>query len=140
MSCSTCDDLRRQLREAREEIEAWEAGARDDRHAWLSADRLARWRRVFGNARAGATVAMMMMVDKPDRLLTSPLLNAATRCIGGAKADDPGAKVASVHIHYARRLLKAAACPAVVHTSWGQGWFITAPDAALIRALVGDDT
>lgn len=139
MSCSTCDDLRRQLREARDEIEAWEAGARDDHQDWLKADRLSHWRQTFGGSRMGAVVTLMLMVEKPDRLVNSQMIVAATRNMPGARVDgDPGPKVASVHVHYARRFLKAAGSAAQVRTSWGQGWFMTATDAQAVRALVGE--
>lgn len=141
MTCADCDDLRRQLREAREEIAAWEAGAREDHVAWLTADRLARWRRAFGRGRLAAVVTLMLMVEKPDRLITTQMIIAAGRSVPGATRDrDPGPKIATVNVFYARRYLKAAGLSALIRLSWGQGWFMTAADAKAVSAFVGEGT
>lgn len=141
MTCATCDDLRRQLREAREEIEAWESGAREAAAAGATAERLARWRRTFAGARLGSVVAMMMMADHPDRPVTPAQILEATRGIPGvAWGSDPGRKVADVMICYARKSLKAAGCAAVIESSWGLGWFMSPAAAKLVKTWVGEAT
>lgn len=139
MTCATCDDLRRQLREAREEIEAWESGGREAEAAGATAERLARWRKAFAGARLGSVVAMMMMADRPDRPVTPAQILEATRGVPGTTwGGEPGRKVADVMICYARKSLKKAGCAAVIENSWGLGWFMSPASARLVKTRAGE--
>lgn len=150
MTCSHCDALRRQLADAREDIAAWEAWAKDERVADADEHRLAAWRKVFGARGPGPVLALMALADKPGRLINPQVIIAATRFGAVRDSDDVAHRsLATTRICQVRNVLKALALagrlPAVfaardggVATIWGQGWTMAPENAAAVRALAGE--
>ena len=139
MSCASCDDLRRQLREAREEIEAWEAGERGAAAAECDLERLARWKRRL-RAAHGTVLALMELADRPGRAVTYERVILATRRAPHAnKADAPGPELAKVLVCYARRALARTALRVAIQTERSVGWSMTAEAARALKQAMGDE-
>lgn len=140
MSCSTCDDLRRQLREAREEIEAWEAGAREEAAVDLDGERLARWRRRL-RASPAVCLTLMALAARPGKLTTKASIIAATRSAPGLeRGRELGDNLAGTYICLGRKALRRQLFAVQVQTVWGQGWMMHPVSAAHLCKSMGDDT
>lgn len=150
MTCSHCDALRRQLADAREEIAAWEAFARDERRSDADSDRLAAWRQAFDIRGSAPILTLMLLADRPGRLVTPLMVVEATRIPGRSKdTDDVEMKVSRAFMNHVRKGLRrmvvtgdlSAAFDTKttgITTIWGQGWTMTAENAAAVRALAGE--
>jgi len=138
MNCSTCDDLRRQLREARDEIEAWEAGARDDQSFAVEAERLAQWRRRM-RATPAVCLTLMALAARPGRLVTKAQIIGATRAAPGLERDrELGDNLAVTYVCLARKALRRQSLSVHVGTVWGQGWMMHPCSAKHLLAAMGD--
>lgn len=137
MSCSTCDDLRRQLREAHDEIKAWEANSADDASAAVNGERLARWRQRLG-APPAVCRALMCLADRAGRPQGKDRIIAATRQAAGQREVEARDALAGVYIFHARAKLKAGGFSVRINTLWGQGWVMHPCSAARLLASMGD--
>lgn len=148
--CATCAALRHEIVMLKEEIAEWEAWAKDERVADADEHRLAGWRQVFGARGPAPVLALMALADKPGRLINPQAIIAATR-FGQVRDSDEVAhrSLSTTRICQVRNVLKALASagrlPGVfaardggVATIWGQGWTMTAENAAAVRALAGE--
>ena len=148
--CATCAALRHEIAMLKEEIAEWEAWAKDERVADADEHRLAAWRKVFGARGPAPVLALMALADKPGRLINPQAIIAATRFGTVRDSDDVAHRsLATTRICQVRNVLKALASagrlPGVfaardggVATIWGQGWTMTAENAAAVRALAGE--
>lgn len=138
MSCSTCDDLRRQLREAREEVEAWEADAKSVALNDAALERLGRWKSRL-KLRPASVLILMALADAPGRTLSRPtLLRVARGSPSGNVKGDPEGNVVGVAIYHARKALADARVDVKLHLDWGCGFRLTVEDAARLRAVMGE--
>lgn len=150
MTCATCSALRHEISALKEEISEWQAWAEGERAAAVDDQRLAHWRSVFGGRGAAPVLTLMAMADRPGRLITARAVIEATR-IGSVKGtDDVQCRdMATTRICQLRAVLRALAAagrlPAVfgvqaagIDTVWGQGWMMTAENAAAVRGLAGE--
>lgn len=148
--CATCAALRHEIVMLKQEIAEWEAWAKDERVADADEHRLAAWRQVFGARGPAPVLALMALADKPGRLINPQAIIAATR-FGQVRDSDEVAhrSLSTTRICQVRNVLKALASagrlPGVfaardggVATIWGQGWTMTAENAAAVRALAGE--
>ena len=148
--CATCAALRHEIAVLKEEIAEWEAWAKDERVADADEHRLAAWRKVFGARGPGPVLALTALADRPGRLINPQVVIAATRFGAVRDSDDVAHRsLATTRICQVRNVLKAlasagrlpgafAARDGGVATIWGQGWTMTAENAAAVRALAGE--
>lgn len=138
MTCSSCDDLRRQLREARDEIAAWEANDRDAGRVEVSEERLGRWRQRLRTPPA-VCLTLMLLVDREGRLQSKAAVIAATRAGPGLERDrEPVDHLAGVYICHARKALRRLLGHIEIETIWGQGWVLQPDMARRLRVLMGE--
>ena len=148
--CATCAALRHEIVMLKEEIAEWEAWAKDERVADADEHRLAGWRQVFGARGPAPVLALMALADRPGRLINPQAIIAATRFGPVRDSDDVAHRsLSTTRICQVRNVLKAlasagrlpgafAARDGGVATIWGQGWTMTAENAAAVRALAGE--
>ena len=126
MSCPRCDALARQLAEARDELAAYKAHAREIPKGVT--DEYAAYRLKLGVA--GAPIRLLeVLLAKPGAVLSA---EAALRITSGQR--DVTTNVAQVQMYRLRRALEKHG--ATVRTMWGEGYYITPDDAARIRELI----
>lgn len=141
MTCSVCADLRRQLREAREEIEAWEAGKHEEAQVDCSLERLARWEGRLRTRRHGSVLALMLLASRPGIATTrDQIVRAARRSPHAATRDDTdtASNLASVLVFHARQGLKRCGLKASIANEWGVGWSMDAASAREVMIAMGD--
>lgn len=137
MSCPRCDQLARELREAREELEEWRRlGGREDAaeadltrlhalQAWLRDPYLPRSVSRPQAARLlQALVARAPEFCSPDRL--------AHVC--GVGFDANAKSILRVNVTNVRKSLEALGLPVEIENSHGHGWRISREHAALVKA------
>lgn len=135
-ACAHCEDLRRQLREAKEEIAEWARGG------VATNGRIERAYRVTAALRAkglkGVRLApgdirlLLELLAKPGRPHSHEALLFATAVDGQLTEALP--KLTAVRICTLRQLLAANGFSDVVRTVWGFGYEISAADAAKVAA------
>lgn len=155
MACTICDDLRRQLAEAREELQAWRAhGQSEERHAAL-AGRVRAWRGLFTltpKLGHGPAIVLMALVDRGGRVVSRGTLFEATRVTpwrrqGDFNSDYSSERVINVHVSRLRGALRIEAAAgrlpevcasrgAGIESAYGGGYVIPKGLAAELSALV----
>jgi hypothetical protein len=155
MGCSTCDDLRRQLAAAHEELEAWRAhGQSEERHAAL-VGRVHAWRGLFTltpKLGYGPAIVLMALVDRAGRIVSRGTLFEATRVtpwrrLGDFNSEHSSEHVVAVHLSRLRGAMRLEAAAgrlpdvcrrhdAGIESAYGGGYMIPKALAAELRALV----
>lgn len=125
VTCSRCDSMARQLAEARDELAAYKAYAREIPKPLT--DDYAAFRRVFGVAGAPTRLLEALMA-KPGALVS---VEAAGRIASGLR--ETTGNVARVQICRLRAALRPHGIS--VRTMWGAGYWIDPEDAAKVREL-----
>ncbi|MBU1522096.1 MAG: hypothetical protein KJ728_11825 [Alphaproteobacteria bacterium] len=150
MVCATCSALRHEISQLKEEISEWQAWAEEERGAAVDDQRLAHWRSLFGGRGAAPVLTLMALADRPGRLITARAVIEATRIGSVKETDDVQCRdMATTRICQLRDVLRTLAgdgrLPDVfgarragIDTVWGQGWMMTAENAAAVRALAGE--
>lgn len=150
MTCVHCDDLRRQLRELNEELEAWRGNRRDADAAEVFAVRLGRYQPLFKGSGRAAVQMLLLLLDRPGRAVSRAALLEATRWSASVKdTDQVDWKIVDVYLSRLRtslrRLVDAGRLPegfagssAGIQTHWGIGYSLTVENAAALRQLAGD--
>ena len=134
MGCPDCDRLRRELREAREELAEYEA-AGPAPAATGEAARMGRWMAALGCPHGQAQMAMVF-AEAPDRTFSRDELVEKLRGCGRA---DPFDRSVDTRIKRLRRSLKAATGrPDTIRTQYGVGYYMDAATARAVRAIAGE--
>lgn len=134
--CATCDDLRRQLREEREELAEWARAkpvAPDD---GLTLERLHRWCTRLKTPK-GPTRLVIALADASPRVLTPEALLEIARSDGDGEVWNERNMV-RVYVWRARRGLAAAGLSGALETVWGAGYVVPADQASRLKAAMGD--
>lgn len=155
MACTICDDLRRQLAEAREELQAWRAHDQSEERHTALVGRVRAWRGLFtltprlGN---GPAIVLMALVDRGGRVVSRGALFQATRVTpwrraGDFNSEDSSECVVTVHVSRLRGALRIEAAAgrlpevcasrnAGIEIAYGGGYVMPKALAAELRALV----
>lgn len=149
MTCVHCDDLRRQLREANDELEAWRANDQEaGGDAWT--DRAERYRTAIKGPALSSIAILMLLIDRHGRVASHADLLEATRCGSAFLASDQvSGNIVGVQLSRLRVGLRDAAAkgllPAVfgeqaagIQRHWGVGYSLPIENAAALRQLAGD--
>ena len=152
MTCVHCDDLRRQLRERDEELEAWRGNRRDANAEEARSQRVERYRALLrGSGAAISAIGMLLLlVDRAGSVIRNDSLLIASR-EGSAwlAADEVCTNVVSVQLWKLRRGLRRLAASGRlpegfggasggIETHWAVGYSLTIENAAALRQLAGD--
>lgn len=150
MTCRTCEALRHEISLLKDEIKEWKAWAEHERGAAVDDQRLADWRSVFGARGPAAVLTLMALADRPGRLVNARAVIEATRIGAVLRTDDVQQRgLATTRICQLRSVLRAlaaegrlpsvfAAKDAGIDQIFGQGWMMSAENAAAVRALAGE--
>lgn len=131
MTCARCEQLTRELREAREEVAEW---ARMDR-ARLDDDdvqRIFRLKSAFRLTECDARVLAALMARPGHQFTKENLLPYAS-----IHPDDVRCKIVDVRICKIRKALAARPeFPAKIATNWGTGYSIAREDAQILERAI----
>lgn len=150
MTCRNCEALRHEISSLKDEIKEWQAWAEEERAAAVDDQRLADWRAVFGARGPAAVLTLIALADRPGRLVNARAVIEATRIGRVKETDDVQCRgMATTRICQLRGVLRALAADgrlpeafgdgaSGIETVWGQGWMMSAENAAAVRALAGE--
>lgn len=150
MTCVHCDDLRRQLRERDEELEAWRGNRRDADAEDDFAVRLGRYQPLFRGTGRAAIQMLILLLDRPGRTVSrEALLEFGRWSMCWKDSDQVTIKMVDVYLCRLRKVLRRLAAEgrlpdafatlqAGIQTHWGVGYSISVENAAALRQLAGD--
>lgn len=136
MACDECDRLRRDLREAKEELAEYRA----DRPAPVAvndnADRMGRWMKAL-DCPYGQVRLLMTFVESPGRAFDRDALLDHLEGFGRSEQTD---RAIDTRIKRLRASLRAALRTNTnpISTLYGIGYVMDAPTAHTIKAMVGE--
>lgn len=141
MSCARCDQLARDLADAREELEAWRANDRAEGRADIDLSRHTRWADLIGGT--GQRVGILLS------LLDRPGLPVSYQRLAERLGEDVTVETVKVQLWHLRRCIKRratqgrlprryAALDGGITTHWGLGVSIAADAARELKAAAGE--
>lgn len=131
--CDQCDILRRELREAREEIAAWRE--HDATPTVADTERVGRWTQRL-KVTVGQARALIAFCATPDRVLTREDLTPFLRRREDVDFYD---RSVDTHVKRIRRTLEAQLGQRVwIEAIYGLGYAVPVEAAALLKAAAGE--
>ena len=120
------ENLRRENRELREELEEWRKVGSEDRD-----ERIHQWRRSLGVVPQAAHIAMILC-GAPGRFLAVGYLHDAI-----AASEETHDKLVSVAVSRLKKAIRLRGITDAIHNEYGHGYMITPEGAKAVKALVG---